>query len=183
MSEHIDPEHQPEEDEIEYVSRGELKRDVREMVELGRQLVGVPKKVLQDFGLSQRVLDALMEGKRLVPRALTRHLRYTAKVLIDENIDTASVKERLAALHRPNQLAIADFHRAEQWRDRLLAGDDSALHDIIARCPEADRQRLRQLTRNARKEAEQSKSPKSARVLFQLITETIKNAKTSGDAS
>jgi len=170
MNEQIDPDDNAEDDEIEYVSRGELKRDMQILNELGRDLTAVSGKLLAEWGMAPRTLEALLEGKRLVPRALNRHLRFVAKLLQEE--DAVALRERLTSLHRPHQLGVAAFHRAEQWRDRLLAGDDSALQDILQRCPAADTQRIRQLTRNARKEAEQGKAPKSARELFKLIAET-----------
>lgn len=170
MNDHENLDDDNEDDEIEYVSRGELKREMQAIQDLGRELTAVSGKVLAEWPLAPRTLDALLEGKRLVPRALSRHLRFVAKLLVDEDVD--GLRERLTSLHRPHQLGVAAFHRAEQWRDRLLAGDDSALQEILQRHPAADTQRLRQLTRNARKEVEQNKAPKNARELFRLIAET-----------
>jgi len=155
------------EDDIEYVSRGELKREMQALQDLGRELSGVSGKVLDTWGLRGQTLEALKEAKRLVPRALSRHLRYVAKLLQEEDVD--KLRERLDSLHRPHQLSVAAFHRAENWRDRLVDGDDSAVSEIIERIPNVDVQRLRQLTRNARKEAAANKTPKSARELFKLI--------------
>lgn len=162
---------QPE-DEIEYVSRGELKREMQGLQDLGRELTAISAKNLSQWEISPRTLEAIVEGKRLVPKALNRHLRYVAKLLVEENTD--ALRERLASLYRPHQLSVAAFHRAEQWRDRLLSGDDSPLQELIHRYPEADLQRIRQLTRNARKEAEQNKPPKNARELFRMIAEIQK---------
>lgn len=169
MNDQETPDDNIDDDEIEYVSRGELKRDMQILRELGKDLTGVSGKVLAEWNLAPQTLVALLEGKRLVPRALARHLRYVAKLLTDE--DAEALRERLDSLHRPHQLGVAAFHRAEQWRDRLLAGDDSALQEILQRHPKTDTQRLRQLTRNARKEAEHNKAPKSARELFKLIAQ------------
>ncbi|MGB0866901.1 MAG: ribosome biogenesis factor YjgA [Granulosicoccaceae bacterium] len=170
MSNQDFPDDLPDDDEIEYVSRGELKREMQALQTLGRDLTAVSGKVLADWDITPRTLEAILEGKRLVPRALNRHLRFVAKLLADEDVE--KLRERLESLHRPHQLSVAAFHRAEQWRDRLIAGDNSALHEILQRHPGADTQRLRQLSRNAKKEAEQTKPPKSARELFRLIAET-----------
>lgn len=171
MTDPVDPDNNPD-DEIEYVSRGELKRDMQILHDLGKELTGVSKKALAEFGLQTRTLDALLEGKRLVPRALARHLRFVAKLLSDE--DAEKLREQLTALHLPHKMGVAAFHRAEAWRDRLLAGDKDALQEIMSRHPGADVQRLRQLTRNAIKEAEQNKPPKNSRELFRLIADTQK---------
>lgn len=170
MTDHLDPDDNAEDEDIEYVSRGEIKREMRGLQELGRELTAVSGKILNEWNLPPRTLAALLEGKRLVPKALSRHLRFVAKLLADEDVEP--LRERLASLHRPHQLGVAAFHRAEQWRDRLLAGDNAVLQEIVERFPGADLQRIRQLSRNARKEAEQGKAAKSARELFKLIAET-----------
>lgn len=51
----------------------------------------------------------------------------------------------------------------------LKKGDLSIVEDILAECPEAERQRLMQLVRNARKEADTGKTVKASRVLFRYL--------------
>jgi ribosome-associated protein len=66
---------------------------------------------------------------------------------------------------------VREFQRLEQWRDRLLTGDEEVLNELASHFPQADRQHLRQLVRNAAREREQHKPPKSARALFQYLSE------------
>ncbi|MSP73818.1 MAG: DUF615 domain-containing protein [Myxococcales bacterium] len=61
------------------------------------------------------------------------------------------------------------FHDLERQRDRLLNEGESALEEVIARAPGSDRQRLRNLVRQARKEATEGKPPKAARELFRAL--------------
>jgi ribosome-associated protein len=56
----------------------------------------------------------------------------------------------------------------------LLDGDDEAINQAVSRFPAADRQHLRQLVRNAHKELQQEKPPKSARLLFQYLKDLQK---------
>ena len=44
------------------------------------------------------------------------------------------------------------MHRVEDWRDRLLAEGDKALAALLDDYPQADRQQLRTLVRNAQAE-------------------------------
>ncbi|MBO4576658.1 MAG: DUF615 domain-containing protein, partial [Neisseriaceae bacterium] len=60
--------------------------------------------------------------------------------------------------------------RLELWRERLL-NDDNALTEYLNTHDAADSSELRTLIRNARREIEQAKPPKSARALFKLLRE------------
>ena len=61
------------------------------------------------------------------------------------------------------------MHEVELWRDRLLSGDESHLAAFVERHPGCDRTNLRRLVRNAKKERELEKPPKSARQLFRYL--------------
>ena len=53
--------------------------------------------------------------------------------------------------------------------DALVEGDETVLEEIISNYPGVDRQHLRQLVRNAAKEQQANKPPKSSRQLFQYL--------------
>jgi len=72
----------------------------------------------------------------------------------------------------------AQLHRAETWRDRLLAEGDAALSELLVEYPQADRQHLRQLVRNAIDERKRNKPPHAFRELFRELRELLKE---SGD--
>jgi ribosome-associated protein len=61
------------------------------------------------------------------------------------------------------------MHRAEHWRERLLAGGDDALGELLAEHPGADRQQLRQLVRNALDERAKNKPPRAFRELYRAV--------------
>jgi ribosome-associated protein len=63
------------------------------------------------------------------------------------------------------------FHRIEQWRDRLIEGDDKTLSDLLDICPNVDVQHVRQLIRAGKKERELAKSPAAQRKLFKYLRE------------
>jgi ribosome-associated protein len=64
------------------------------------------------------------------------------------------------------------LHRLENWRQRLI-DDDAALSEFLTQHPDFDVQQLRTLIRNARKEAQQQKPPKSSRELFRTLREGL----------
>ena len=67
------------------------------------------------------------------------------------------------------------FHKLEQLRDRLIVEGDDAVEEVLSLWPNADRQQLRSLIRNAKKEKEGNKPPKSARQIFQYLRELAEN--------
>ncbi len=57
----------------------------------------------------------------------------------------------------------------ETWRFDLINGKDTPIDEIMEKYSGADRQKLRQLVRNARKELNEKRPPKSSRELFRYI--------------
>ena len=56
-------------------------------------------------------------------------------------------------------------------RDRLVEEGDVAIPTVLELYPDADRQQLRSLIRNAQKEKATNKPPKSFRQIFQYLRE------------
>ena len=151
-------------------SRSELKRQMHALQVMGERLAGLKPAQWESFGFSEPMLEGLRESKRIKSHnAMRRHVRRLAK--LPSNEETGKV-ERLFS-HLDDQLLQDNqrFHRIEQWRDRLVAGDDKTLSDLLDICPKADRQRLRQLIRAAKKEQELAKSPAAQRKLFKYLRE------------
>ena len=65
------------------------------------------------------------------------------------------------------------LHQVEYWRDRLIADGDEALGEFVDAHPHADRQRLRQLARNAHHEKLKNKPPHAYRELFRELRELL----------
>ncbi|MDF4856438.1 ribosome biogenesis factor YjgA, partial [Vibrio parahaemolyticus] len=63
----------------------------------------------------------------------------------------------------------AVFHKLEALRDRVVEEGDKAIDDVMEMYPEADRQRLRQLARQAAKERKAGKPAKAYREIFQIL--------------
>ena len=149
-------------------SKSQRKRDVEALQDLGRDLSRLSKDQLKKMALPENLLVALLEYQRITSHsAMRRQMQFIGKVMREiEEVD--AIVEQLAALRGESAAAKAEFHAIERWRERLLA-DDDALTEWLNRHPDSDAQQLRQLIRNARKEAEQGKPPKSSRELFRLL--------------
>lgn len=150
-------------------SRSQIKREFRALKGLGIQLVALSKGQLRAVPLSEATRDAVLAAKAMTRAALQRQYRHLAHLLEEE--DLAAIRAALAGELQPHIEEVAALHDAERWRDKLLSADEGQLAAFVEQYPECDRTRLRQLVRNARKESERDKPPRSARQLFRYLRE------------
>ncbi|MEH6457533.1 MAG: ribosome biogenesis factor YjgA [Cocleimonas sp.] len=145
-----------------------LKREMKMMHDLGRELIELVPTKFETIPLSERMYDAITSGKKMKKAALQRQLRFISSVMPEEDIEAIQLQLRILA--QPIEQANDEFHQVEAWRDQLIAGDNDLLNTLVDEI-QADRQQLRQLVRNATKEVEQNKPPKASRLLFKYLTE------------
>lgn len=171
MRPHFEPDTEPDDElDPDYKSKSQRKREVESLQDMGRELVDLSKDRLLKMALPEDLLDAVLEAKRITSHgAIRRQMQYIGKVM--RGVDAEAIAAQLAEIRGESDAAKAEFHALERWRERLLA-DDNAVTEWLGRNPGADAQKLRQLVRNARKEAELGKPPKSSRELFRLLRET-----------
>jgi len=162
-------------------SKSRRKRDSAALQDLGAALVKLPGARLRKLDLPEALLGAVLEAQRITSHgAIRRQMQYIGKLMRD--VDAAPIAAQLAAIHGESASAKAAFHVLEQWRERLLA-EDQALTDWLARHPASDAQHLRQLIRNARKEAAEQKPPRASRTLFRLLREISANTQEARGAA
>jgi ribosome-associated protein len=152
-------------------NKTKLKRDLKVMHGLGKQLVELAPSRLPEITLSERMLEAITLAKRLKKAALQRQLRFISGIIGEEDVDLINTQLKQIAL--PQQQQNEEFHQIEEWRDKLIAGDDNLINELVNQLENVDRQHLRQLVRNASKEAQLNKPPKSSRLLFKYLKELV----------
>lgn len=145
-----------------------LKREIKVLHDLGRELVELAQSKFETIPLSERMYDAISSGKKMKKSALQRQLRFISSIMSEEDVEAIQLQLRLLA--QPLEKANDEFHQLEDWRDQLIAGDNDLLNTLVDKI-QADRQQLRQLVRNATKEAQQNKPPKASRLLFKYLKE------------
>ncbi len=155
-------------DELEVVSKSQLKREMLELQLVGERLINMGRAQLVDFPLTPALLDALDESRRIKGRgAMRRHIRRVGKLL--RHADSEAIRELLARLDNRDLAEKQRFHQLERWRDRLLQEGEAVLGELLEVYPSADRQRLRQLIRAAQKNESESAPPAAARKLFRYL--------------
>jgi len=153
-------------------NKTQLKRDMKVYHDLGRELVELAQNKLENVTLSERMYDAIASGKKMKKSALQRQLRFISNIMEEEDVDTILLELKQLAL--PQEKEVEEFHQIENWRDQLIAGDNNLIEQLVTDI-DADRQHIRQLVRNAIKEEQQNKPPKSSRLLFQYLKERQEN--------
>lgn len=150
-------------------SKTRRKKEMHALQALGTALVGLNAQQLQRMDLPESLREAVLEAQRIRGHeARRRQLQYIGRLM--RGIDAAPIAAQLAHVQGESDAARAEFHAVERWRARLLE-DDTALTDWLAAHPDADVPMLRQLIRNARREAAEGKPPRASRALFRLLRE------------
>ncbi|CAM4296023.1 ribosome biogenesis factor YjgA [Vibrio agarivorans] len=157
------------EEEIIWVSKTELKRDMEELQKLGEELVNLKPSVLEKFPLSDDLRDAIKDAQRFNKEARRRQIQYIGKIMRNE--ETEPLQAALDKVRNKHSQATAELHKLELLRDRVVEEGDSAIADVLELYPSADRQRLRQLARQAAKEKKAGKPAKAFREIFQVLKE------------
>lgn len=148
-------------------SKSELKRRAEHLQDLGKELTELGPETLAKIELPEVIVKAIEEYRRLPTfGAKRRQLQLIGKYM--RSLDGDAVRKAIDRATGNDKTAVAALHKSEKLRDALIA-DDSFLTEFIKQFPELDVQEIRQLIRNARKEAQTNKPPKSARALYRLI--------------
>ena len=152
-------------------SKTKIKKQMLELQNLGEQLAALNKDQLNELDLPENLRDAINEVKRMTKfGAISRQMQYIGRLM--RGVDPAPIIAKLEVWSGKSSQHIAYMHRVERWRERLLESD-SALTELLDEYPDADAQRLRALIRNALKEKELLKPPKSYREIFQVLREIL----------
>jgi ribosome-associated protein len=156
-------------------SKSRRKRDSNALQDLGEELMRLSRPQLETLDLPENLMEAVLVGQTITAHGgLLRQKKYIGKVL--RSMDSGPILEGLSALRGESVDLIRLQHQSEMWRDRILGDGDGAVNAFVGEFPQADRQKLRQLLRDARKERERAAPPKSARLLYKEIRSVLEAA-------
>lgn len=159
------------EDEQLGPSKSQLKRIQNELQDLGKEMTKFGDETLNKIGLPEEVLVEIQEFRKMRTfGAQRRQLQLIGKKMRD--LDPVAVREAINRATGESRAAVALLHRCESLREQLIENDE-ALTKFINSTPDVDIPKLRTLVRNARKERELQKAPKSQRELYRYIHELL----------
>jgi len=177
MNEEFDYEYEYDENgEIVYYAvrpnKTQIKKEIAALFTLGEEMSALSATHIKSLELPENINKAVLEVARMPHTgARKRLLKYIAGQL--HKIDVEPFLEKVARIKNTSVHAVREHHLAEHWRDKLIAEGNEALTEFLYEYDHADRQQLRQLMRNAQKEAELSKPPKSSRLLYRYLKDLL----------
>jgi len=162
-------------------SRSVAKEESTELQKLGEQLLILSAAQIAKLDLPEKLVDAVAEAKRITNfEGKRRQMQYIGKLM--RKVEPEPIRAAVESARTGSASDTLALHRAEQWRDDLIANDD-ALPRWIAEFPATDTagddsydlQQLRALIRQARKDllagkpGEAPRQGRAYREVFQLV--------------
>ncbi len=151
--------------------------------DLGEELLALPPEQLRAVDLPERLLDAIDAVRRITDHeGRRRQMQFIGRLMRD--VDPEPLRALVDASKVQSKRATAQLHLVENWRDRLLADDDSLtrlIEQLGGRLAAHDIRELRNCVRQAREERKQARPPRHARELFQLVRRHLVEAGASHD--
>ena len=160
----------PENDTLE-ISKSQRKREAHELLELAKTLMSIPESRLKRLPLDDDLRDEVNFARNIRAFGARKRQMMTVGKMLRKR-DNEELLDAVYNFDQKNRQQNVRFHQIEAWRDRLVEGNDQDLSGLLEQCPATNAQTLRQLIRNAKKEATLGKPPTSSRKLFKLLRET-----------
>ena len=157
-------------------SRSQQRRAALDVLELGEQLVAMTAAQLGRLPIPEGLMPHIRDTQRITSHgARKRQVAFLAKQMrkLGEDVLDA-IRDAMSKDGEAARRETAAMHRIEALRDALLGDDgDDAMTELLAMHPDADRQHLRQLVRNAHDERKRNKPPHAFRELFRELKELL----------
>ncbi|NQZ05528.1 MAG: DUF615 domain-containing protein [Algicola sp.] len=174
MARKIREEIEPE--EIEYVSKTELKHDAKVLRKLGEAIIKLSVAQRAKLPLNEEMEYALEVADKIrnTREGYRRQLQFIGRLL--RNCDADAIKLAMDGLTNTNKQAEKALQHLEKIRTELLEQGDKRVNELVAEYDGFERQKLRQLVKKTLKQQQlhpEQVSP-SFRELFQYIKDVIK---------
>lgn len=158
--------------DIEFVSKSQLKREAHALTDLGTKLLELSIEQLNKFDLPSDILEALKVAKNIKKHgALKRQKLYIGKLL--RSIDAKPIEAQYEMLQSPHKEDVKQFHDVENWRDDIIA-DPKKINEFLSLHPQAQRQSLIKMQKDAVNSNPQI-STRAKRKLFAYIKDFVFN--------
>jgi len=155
--------------EEELKSKTEIKREMHQLQDFAQSLVEMSKHQRSLIPLSEDLKDAMTVADKIRNKheALRRHIRHIAKILLETDLEP--IHQAIDVMANKHQQATAKFVRLENLRDELIEQGNDAIEALLVEFGQMERQKLKQLVRNAAKEKKAEKLGKHYRNLFDYL--------------
>ena len=146
-------------------SRTERKNASEDLQKVGEDLLTLRADLFAALPLPEKLRDAILDARRITNfEAKRRQKQFIGKLM--HRLDLVALEAVNTALRLQYSQSAHEtltLHRAEKWRDALIA-DDDRLGEWLQAFPLTDAQQLRALIRQARKDAKEAKPEEGPRL-------------------
>ncbi len=166
----------PEDNDLpERPSKTQIKREMLELLALGKRVVELSADRVKQLPLSEKLEEAVLLAQKTNSReGKRRQVHYVGKLMRDAQAQ--AIMDQIETWERGSVADTAYMHTLERDRERLL-NDDQALTEWLNKYPDTDVQAFRAMIRAARQENAknaallpgQAPQKKHYRALFQAI--------------
>lgn len=149
-------------------SKSARKREFEALQVLAERLAALSDAELVRLHVDEPLRDAVALVRPMRPSAArNRQIRHCVRFMdVDALAEVrAYLDDRLSHKVAVNR----EFHELERWRDRLADQGDAALRVLFDAYPQLDRQRFRQLSRDAVREQQTGSPAGAGRKLFHAL--------------
>ena len=155
------------------ISKSQRKRQMHDLQAVGIALTKLPPDQLAKVDLPERLREAVEAARGITKHeALRRQMQYIGKLM--RQVDAGPIVAQLGAFQAPASRETARFHRAEKWRESILAEADGIAR-FVAEFPSADAATLGRLAAAAREERAAERPPRRYRELFQVVNAILQD--------
>ena len=156
-------------DEHEAPSKTQLKQAATRLKKIGLELVDLTKGEREKIPLDEELLTAVELCTRINRKkdGFRRQLQLIGKKLRAREIEPIEIA--LANLKSSNSASNRHFHSLEKMRDDIVNNGMDGINRAVSDHPQLERQKLRQLHKNAQKQAAENKPPIAVREIFQYL--------------
>jgi ribosome-associated protein len=176
----------PEDNDLpERPSKTQIKREMLELLALGKRVVELSPERVKQLPLSEKLEDAVLLAQKTTSReGKRRQIHYVGKLMRDAQAQV--ILDQIETWEKGSVADTAYMHSLERHRDRLM-NDDQALTEWLNTYPDTDVQAFRALIRAARQEQAKNASllPGQAPLKkhFRALFQAVKAAKAGPDES
>lgn len=162
-------EHDIDEFDEDYKSKTDLKREMHAMQDFAFTLVKLSKHQRSKVPFTEELRECLVLADKIKNKheALRRHVRFMAKVLCETDLEP--INKALDIMANKHQQESSRHQQLEQLRDQLLAQDNDFIEQLLSENDTMERQKLRQLIRQASKEQKAEKPGKNFQELLAYL--------------
>ena len=150
-------------DEIIYVSKSELKRDMLEIQNLGEKISQLSLKNLKKMNLSEELYNEIIKLRSFKHEAKRRQLQYIGKIL--RNVDNfEDIKKQYDLIINPKKIIEVNRNILCTLFNNLNNNLEDEMSKLEISVPNLDKKRLRQLFRIYRNSNEETSAQNKQKI-------------------